>query len=154
MNASQSRFVVRVFFCCGLAAASLSGFGALPDASAQSTVSAQKHASSVNRVTFMGTHLLTKASSGGTLAPGFLISQGNDANVGFEIPGVSGNNSPARERAAGVPTPAGIPFGTGAFFPLPGLTQFDQAVAFTGQANGSNGQLEPPDQGLAVGNGF
>ena len=154
MNASQSRFVVRVFFCCGLAAASLSVFGALPDALAQSTVSARKRASSVNRVSFMGTHLLTKGSSSGTLPGGFLISQGNDADVGFDIPGVSGNNSPARERAAGVPRPAGNPIGTGVFFPLPGLTQFDQAVAFTGQANGFNGQLEPPDQGLSVGNGI
>jgi hypothetical protein len=51
--------------------------------------------------------------------------------------GVSGNNSLARERAAGVPTPVGDPIGTGVFFQLPGLTQFDQAVAFTGQANGS-----------------
>ena len=154
MNASRLRFVVRVFFCCGLAAASLCVFGALPDALAQSTVSAQKHSSSVNRVSFMGTHLLTKGSSSGTLPGGFLISQGNDADVGFDIPGVSGNNSPARERAAGVPTPAGNPIGTGVFFPLSGLTQFDQAVAFTGQANGSNGQVEPPDQGLSVGNGI
>src|SRR5215813_5665286 len=154
MTASQVRFVVRVFFCCGLAGAALSIFDALPTASAQSTVSAQKHASSVNHVTFMGTHLLTKGSSNGMLPPGFLISQGNDSDVGFDIPGVSGNNSPARERAAGVPTPAADPISTGVFFPLPGLTQLDQALAFTGQANGFNGQLEPPDQGLSVGHGI
>jgi hypothetical protein len=29
-----------------------------------------------------------------------------------------------------------------------------QAIAPTGFPNGNNGQLEPPDQGLAVGNGF
>ena len=75
-------------------------------------------------------------------------------DVGFDIPGVSGNNSPARVRAAGVPTPAGNPIGPGVFFALPGLTQLDQAVAFTGSPNGFNGQLEPPDQGLAVGNGL
>ena len=154
MNVSQLRVVLRFFFCCGLAAASLSVFSALPEAGAQSTVSAQKHASSVNHVTFMGTHLLTKGSSNGTLPPGFLISQGTETDVGFDIPGVSGNNSPARERAAGVPTPAGNPISTGVFFPLPGLTQLDQALAFTGQANGSNGQLEPPDQGLSVGHGI
>jgi hypothetical protein len=154
MNACQLRFVVRVFFWCGLAAASFCGFSALPNASAQSTVSGQKHASSVNHVTFMGTHLLAKGASSGTLPGGFLISQGNEEDEGFDIPGVSGNNSPARERAAGVPTPVGNPIGTGVFFPLPGLTQFDQAVAFTGQANGSNGQLEPPDQGLSVGHGI
>ena len=121
-------------------------------ASAQSV--SRKHASSVNGVTFMGTHLLTKNSTTGTLPPGFLISQEHDADVEFDIPGVSGNNSPARERAASVPTPAGNPIGTGVFFPLPGLTQLDQALAFTGQANGANGQLEPPDQGLSVGHGI
>jgi hypothetical protein len=115
---------------------------------------AQKHASSVNHVTFIGTHPLTRGSSNGTLAPGFFVSVGSDTAVGFDIPGVSGNNSAARERAAGVPTPAGNPISTGVFFPLPGLTQFDQALAFTGSANGFNGQLEPPDQGLSVGNGI
>lgn len=121
---------------------------------AQSPGSVQKHASSVNHVKFMGTHPLTKGSSAGTLPGGFLITQGNDEDAGFDIPGVSGNNSPARARAAGVPTPAGNPIGAGEFFPLQGLSQFDQAVAATGQANGSNGELEPPDQGLSVGNGF
>jgi hypothetical protein len=115
---------------------------------------AQKHASSVNKLAFMGTQALMPGVPHGALPPGFLISGGLDEDVGFEIPGVSGNNSPARERAAGVPTPAGNPIGTGVFFGLPGLTQFDQAVAFTGSASGFNGQLEPPDQGLAVGNGL
>ena len=153
MDAYKLRLAVRVCFCSGLAAAALAVFCA-PEASAQSAVSAQKHASSVNRVTFMGRHALTQSASGGTLPGGFLISQGNDEDAGFAIPGVSGNNSPARARAAGVPTPAGDTIGAGEFFPLQGLSQFDQAVAATGQANGSNGQLEPPDQGLAVGNGF
>lgn len=118
------------------------------------TAFAQKHASSVSKVTFMGTRPLTPGSSLGTLPPGFLISEGLDTDVGFDIPGVSGNNSPARTRAAGVPTTAGTPISTGVFFSLPGLTQFDQATAFTGSATGFNGQLEPPDQGLAVGNGL
>jgi hypothetical protein len=102
----------------------------------------------------MGTHLLTKGTASGTLPPGFLISQGNDEDVEFDIPGVSGKNSPAREAAAGVPTPVGNPIGTGVFFPLPGLTQLDQAQAFTGSASGFNGQIEPPDQGLSVGHGI
>lgn len=114
----------------------------------------QKKASSVNKLKFMGTHLLTKSASSGTIPGGFLISNGNEEDAGFDIPGVSGNNSDARVRSAGVPTPAGTPIGTGVFFGIQGLSQFDQAVAFTGQANGANGQLEPPDQGLAVGNGI
>jgi hypothetical protein len=121
---------------------------------AATTALAQKHASSVNKVTFMGTRRLTSGLSRGTLPPGFLILSESDTAVGFDIPGVSGNNSPARVRAAGVPTPAGNPIGTGVFFPLPGLTQFDQATAFTNSPTGFNGQLEPPDQGLAVGNGL
>ena len=121
---------------------------------AASTARAQKRASSINSVTFMGTHPLPIGKSNGTLPPGFLVSATSDTAVGFDIPGVSGNNSPARERAAGVPTPAGNPISSGVFFGLPGLTQFDQAIAFTGQQNGFNGQLEPPDQGLSVGNGI
>ena len=115
---------------------------------------AQKHASSVNKLTFLGRQPLTPGVPHGALPPGFLVSGGPDEDVSFEIPGVSGNNSPARQPAAGVPAPAGNPIGTGVFFGIPGLTQFDQAVAFTGSASGFNGQLEPPDQGLAVGNGL
>ena len=154
MNASQLRFVVRVFLYSGLAAALLPAFSDFPNTAAQSAVAVQKHPSSVNHVIFMGTRLLTRGSSNGTLPPGFLFSRGTDTDVAFDIPGVSGNNSPARERAAGVPTPAGNPISTGVFFPLPGLTQLDQALAFTGSATGFNGQLEPPDQGLSVGNGI
>jgi hypothetical protein len=115
---------------------------------------AQKHASSVNKLTFLGTQPLTSGVPHGALPPGFLISGESDTAVGFDIPGVSGNNSPARVRAAGVPTPVGTPIGSGVFFGIPGLRQVDQALAFTGSANGFNGQLEPPDQGLAVGNGL
>lgn len=114
----------------------------------------QKHTGSPASVTFLGTHTLAPGSSRGTLPPGFLVSGTSDTAVGFEIPGVSGKNSPARVPAAHVPTPAGNPIGTGVFFGLSSLTQFDQAVAFTGSPNGFNGQLEPPDQGLAVGNGI
>jgi hypothetical protein len=53
-----------------------------------------------------------------------------------------------------VPRPAGNSFASASFTGFTGLDQFLQAVAFTGSADGDNGQLEPPDQGLAVGNGF
>ncbi len=115
---------------------------------------AQKHATSIHNVTYLGRSALSPSLNQRALPPGFLISGRPDVSVGFDIPGVSGNNSPARVPAAGVPRPAGTPFGTGAFFGLPGLSQFDQAVAPTGAANGFNGQTEPPDQGLAVGNGL
>jgi hypothetical protein len=115
---------------------------------------AQKHATSVTNLRFLGTHILTPGFSSGTLPPGFQVTQGPDEDAAAEIPGVSGNNSPARLPAAHVPTPAGNPIATGAFFSIPGLRQFDQAVAFTGSSNGFNGQLEPPDQGLSVGGGL
>jgi hypothetical protein len=115
---------------------------------------AQTHAGSTNHLTFLGTRPLTSGVSNRALPQGFLISEGLDEDVGFDIRGVSGNNSAARIPAAHVPTPTGNAITTGVFFGIPGLSQFDQAVAFTGSANGSNGQLEPPDQGLAVGNGL
>ena len=82
------------------------------------------------------------------------IVEGPEIDVTFDIPGVSGNNSPARLPANFVPRPAGNPFGSGTFKGFTGLDQFLQAIAATGVAGGNNGQLEPPDQGLAVGNGF
>ena len=82
------------------------------------------------------------------------VVQGPDVDVSFDIPGISGNNNPARLPANFVPRPAGNSFASATFNGFNGLDQFSQAVAPTGFAGGDNGQLEPPDQGLAVGNGF
>jgi hypothetical protein len=87
-------------------------------------------------------------------APINQVVQGPDVDVSFDIPGISGNNSPARLRANFVPRPAGNSFASATFNGFNGLDQFSQAVAPTGFAGGDNGQLEPPDQGLAIGNGF
>jgi len=87
-------------------------------------------------------------------APINKVVQGPDVDVTFDIPGISGNNSPARLPADFVPRPAGNPFASAAFNGFVGLDQFQQAIAPTGFTGGDNGQLEPPDQGLAVGNGF
>src|SRR4029078_3161038 len=53
-----------------------------------------------------------------------------------------------------VPRPAGNPIGCGTFLGFNGLDQLLEAIAPTGFPHGNNGQLAPPDQGLAVGNGF
>jgi hypothetical protein len=43
---------------------------------------------------------------------------------------------------------------SGSFSGFEGLTEFDQAFLVFAGTNGVNGELEPPDQALAVGNGF
>jgi len=107
---------------------------------------------STKKVSLVGTTKFTPGKPAS--APINKTVQGPDVDVSFDIPGVSGNNSPARLPANFVPRPAGNPFASATFNGFTGLDQFLQAVAFTGVANGDNGQLEPPDQGLAVGNGF
>jgi hypothetical protein len=103
-------------------------------------------------VSFVGT---TKFTSGKPAkAPINRTVLSPDVDVSFDIPGISGNNSPARLPADFVPRPAGNPFGSATFNGFVGLDQFQQATAFTGFQGADNGQLEPPDQGLAVGNGF
>ena len=106
----------------------------------------------IKPVTFVGTTKFKAAKASGT--PLNKIVEGPEVDETFDIPGISGNNSPARVPANFVPRPAGNPIGSGSFLGFNGLDQFLQAIAPTGVANGSNGQLEPPDQGLAVGNGF
>ena len=107
---------------------------------------------SIKPVSFVGTTKFKpgKASSG----PVKEIVEGPEVDETFDIPGISGNNSPARLPSNFVPRPAGNPIGSGSFRGFNGLDQLLQAIAATGFPNGNNGQLEPPDQGLAVGNGF
>lgn len=107
---------------------------------------------SLKPVTFVGTTKFKAGKASGT--PLNKIVQGPDVDVTFDIPGISGNNSPARLPANFVPRPAGNAIGSGSFLGFKGLDQLLQAIAPTFVANGDNGQLEPPDQGLAVGNGF
>ncbi|HKW27346.1 MAG TPA: hypothetical protein VJN48_16295 [Terriglobales bacterium] len=108
--------------------------------------------SSTKVVKFAGTTHFAPGKAAKT--PANKAVQGPEVDVTFDIPGVNGNNSPARLPANLVPTPTGTPFGSATFNGFVGLDQFQQAVAFTGFAGAANGQLEPPDQGLAVGNGF
>ena len=107
---------------------------------------------STKPVSFVGTTKFKAGKVAGT--PLNVIVEGLEVDETFDIPGISGNNSPARLPANFVPRPAGSPFGTGSFLGFKGLDQLLQAIAPTGFPNGDNGQLEPPDQGLAVGNGF
>jgi len=121
------------------------------------TAAAQTPAGSIRGVKFVGTTHLQRGvaarKSGGSLSGGF-FRKSIEVDEDFDIPGANGNNSPARVRAAHVPTPAGNAIVNGNFSGFLGLSEFEQAyLAFAGP-NGVNGELEPPDQGLAVGHGF
>jgi hypothetical protein len=130
----------------------LSFFGVCLLLTAASAV-AQTHPSSTSTVTFIGkTHLksgLTPQKPATTF-----FRKDIEADVDFDIPGANGNNSPARVKTAQVPTPSGNSIVSGSFSGFAGLTEFDQAFLVFAGTNGINGELEPPDQALAVGNGF
>lgn len=86
-------------------------------------------------------------------ASGNEIRTGPEVDVTFTKPEVTGTISPARVPAAHVPTPAGSVvggIGSDNFIGFNGLTHLDQRLA----SGGDQFSLEPPDQGLAVGNGF
>ncbi len=76
-----------------------------------------------------------------------------EVDASFTKPQITGAISPARVRSAHVPTPNGSAFASTAgdtFFGFNGLSHRDQRLA----NDGNQFSLEPPDQGLAVGNGF
>lgn len=76
-----------------------------------------------------------------------------EVDVRFTKPQISGTISPARVPSAHVPTPAGSAFASTAgdtFFGFNAISHRDQRLA----DNGNQFSVEPPDQGLAVGNGF
>lgn len=76
-----------------------------------------------------------------------------EVDVAFTKPQITGAISPARVPAAHVPKPNGSAFASTAgdtFFGFNALSHRDQRLA----NNGNQFSLEPPDQGLAVGNGF
>src|SRR5215470_4402394 len=114
---------------------------------------AQTHPSSTNTITFIGkTHLKSGPAPQKLAAP--FLRRDIEADVNFDIPGPNGDNRPARVKAAQVPAPSGNSIVSGSFSGFEGLTEFDQAFLVFAGPNGINGELEPPDQALAVGNGF
>jgi len=119
---------------------------------AASTV-AQQHPSSTSALTFIGKTNLKSGPAPQKPAATFLRKD-IEADVNFDIPGANGNNSPARVKAAQIPTPSGNSIVSGRFSGFNGLTEFDQAYLVFAGKNGINGELEPPDQAVAVGNGF
>ncbi len=114
---------------------------------------AQTHPTSTSSVTLLGTAHLKSGPAPQKPATTFLRKD-IEVDRSFDIPGANGDNSPARVKAAHVPTPSGNSIVSGSFFGFEGLTEFDQAFLVFAGKNGVNGELEPPDQALAVGNGF
>ncbi|HLW78057.1 MAG TPA: hypothetical protein VKU44_00525, partial [Terriglobia bacterium] len=109
--------------------------------------------SSANNVKFLGTTRLKSGPAPQKSATPFL-RKSLEVDETFDIPGANGNNSPARVKAAHVPFVSGNPIAGGSFSGFEGLTEFEQAYLVFPGIDGVNGELEPPDQGLAVGNGF
>ena len=104
-------------------------------------------------VTFAGTALLTGSdpnADNGSLG----VREGPEVDMEFSKPQLSGTLAPARVPADHVPAPAGSALGSETVFGFSGLTHRDQRFAPTGVLNGSNLSSTPPDQGLAVGNGY
>lgn len=107
-----------------------------------------------SQVRFSGTTSMIQGGLSNSAAGGEFIKEGPEVDSKFTKPQITGDMSPARISAAHVPSPAGSSFASGAFFGFPGMTHKDQHDAPTGVEHGGNFQLEPPDQGLAVGSGY
>ena len=99
---------------------------------------------------FLGTTTFPAEPSAGTES-GSEVKTGPAVDSSFNR-NASGNLSPARVPADHVPTPTGnsVVSVDAGFFGFNGITHRDQRLA----SNGNQFSVEPPDQGLAVGNGF
>jgi hypothetical protein len=117
------------------------------------SAAAQTRPSSTSKVKFLGTVHLKSGPAPQKSSRAF-FRKSLEVDESFAIPGANGNNSPARVRAAHVPTPSGNRIVGGSFSGFVGLTEFEQAFEVPTGTNGINGELEPPDQALAVGNSF
>jgi len=128
--------------------ASLAAAWLLPSASAQVRVSAKP-------VQFVGrTSLAAGGGSSASSAVGMEIRPSPEVDKQFDKQ-IKGAISPARVPAAHVPRPADLALSfaspaTG----FPGLTHADQRRAGAGAYLNTQFSTEPPDQCLAVGNGF
>src|SRR6201997_397923 len=115
------------------------------------TLYAQKR--STRQITVAGTSNLSAQPGSAPTEIGNEIFIGPEVDEQFTKPQITGTISPARVSSAHVPTPAGSALTTTAgdvFSGFSALSHRDQRLA----NNGNQFSLEPPDQGLAVGNSF
>jgi hypothetical protein len=109
--------------------------------------------SSTRQVKVVGVSNLSRQPGAATSEVGTETRTAPEVDVTFTKPQITGAISPARVSSAHVPTPNGSAFAStkaDAFSGFNALSHRDQRLS----NNGNQFSLEPPDQGLAVGNGF
>jgi hypothetical protein len=108
---------------------------------------------STQQITIVGVSNLSQQASSATSEVGTETRTAPEVDVQFTKPQITGAISPARVSSAHVPKPNGSSIVSTAgdvFFGFNAISHRDQRLA----DNGNQFSLEPPDQGLAVGNGF
>lgn len=103
----------------------------------------------------LGTSRLGRSAASAGTETGLEIRVGPSVDQNFTKP-LSGSIAPARVPADHVPRPTGntVTATNSGFFGFDGITHRDQRLAGTGIYTNTQFSSEPPDQGLAVGNGF
>jgi hypothetical protein len=118
------------------------------------SMAAQSPQSSTGKVSFVRTTKITGGETGDLPATDFDVAESPSVDSNFPKPQLSGTVSFARVPADHVPIAAGNPIASGSFSGFLGLTHRDQRLSGTGIYTNTQFNIEPPDQGLAVGNGF
>ncbi len=131
-----------------LAVALAFGLGAVPIALGQNTTGPQ---TATAQLRFEGTTTISAGVSGSPGQNSGALEFGPSLDVNTSKPQISGTVKPARVPADHVPTPASNAIVTpNSVDGFNGITHRDQRIA----DSGNQFSLEPPDQGLAAGNGF
>ena len=115
---------------------------------------AQRPQSSTSGVSFVRTAIIKGGEMASVTGTDFDVAQGLSVDSNFPKPQLSGTVSPARVPADHVPVAAGNEIVSSTFFGFLGLTHRDQRLSGTGVYTNTQFNIEPPDQGLAVGSGF
>jgi len=115
---------------------------------------AQRPQSSTSGVSFVRTAIIKGGEMASVTGTDFDVAQGLSVVSHFPKPQLSGTVSPARVPADHVPVAAGNEIVSSTFFGFLGLTHRDQRLSGTGVYTNTQFNIEPPDQGLAVGSGF
>ncbi len=118
------------------------------------SVAAQSPQSSTSKIRFFRTSIIKGGVPGDLPATDFDVAQSPSVDSNFPKPQLSGTVHFARVPADHVPRVAGNEIVSGSFFSFLGLTHRDQRLSGTGIYTNTQFNIEPPDQGLAVGNGF